>query len=359
MTSRNLNIKTEQQGVRYIQGIVQDNNSIFQNINRENDQGNDCYIEFVENGYALNYGIFAQIKSGMSYRDNQGYKIPTDKAHLKYWSQGLNLSIGIVYDPELQKAYWVDITAYIKANNNILNQEYHAIRIDTKNEFSQDFFPGFMKYCIDFREEFNNYENYGRSLDAFADLDNPNNCYEGLKSLYSNHRDKQSTWFYIISTFSKIKHEGIQRNIIGLLSNYTYQPYIFYSNSKLLPSEEIREKISELMTKYFRKEEVELTLKYMENGIIKGSFSYLVFLVINFVSDIHIIFKDISFSVGIDDDKRNFCFWLYIHLAKFHSIEETIKTTELFLSKFPIGYKDEAMIGVIESIKIGQLWPVG
>ena len=221
MTFRNPNIKIELQGVRYVQGVVQNNHSIFQSMSRENDQGNDCYIEFDRNGVALNYGVFAQIKSGTSYKDNQGYKIPANKAHLNYWNQGLNLTIGIVYDTEIEKAFWVDITAYLRANPQFLKQEHHSIRVDSGSEFSEELFTFFIEHCFKYKNEFTNYENYGRSLESFADVENPGICYEGLKSLYSNYRNKQSTWFFIISSFSKIKEEGIRRNILGLLSNYT------------------------------------------------------------------------------------------------------------------------------------------
>lgn len=48
-----------------------------------------------------------------------------------------------------------------------------------------------------------------------------------------------------------------------------------------------------------------------------------------------------------------------MQIAKFHSIEETIKTIDSYLVKFPFGYDDEAIIGVRESILKGELWPVG
>ena len=361
MTFRNPNIKTEFQGVRYVQGVVQDNHSIFQSLSRENDQGNDCYIEFVRNGVALNYGVFAQIKSGASYKDNQGYKIPANKAHLNYWNQGLNLTIGIVHDPETGKAFWVDITAYLKSNPQFLQQEYHSIRIDNTNEFSEDQFPFFMEHCFRYKDEFTNYENYGRSLEWFADVENPGICYEGLKSLYSNYRNKRSTWFYIISSFSKIKEEGIRRNILGLLSNYTSNPHTFWhaNNIQYYPSEEMQKIISELLTKYFGMKEIELAIPYMEQGIDRGSFSFLVFLVIDLIEDAHIVLKELSFKGDINPEMRNFCFWLYMHLAKFHSIEETLKTADLYLSEFPFGYDDEALLGVRESIQNGELLQIG
>jgi hypothetical protein len=179
--------------------------------------------------------------------------------------------------------------------------------------------------------------------------------------LYSNHRDKPSTWFYIISNFSKIKQEGIRRNILGLLSNYASNPTIFWhkGNLQYYPSEKIQERISSLMTSYFRRNEIELVLPYMQEGINQGSFSFLVFLVNNFVKDVHLILKDIAFNVEFDDEQRNLCIWLYMQIAKFQSIEETLKTIDAYLSKFSFGYEDENLLGVRESIRKGELWPVG
>lgn len=361
MTFRNQNIKTEYQGVRYVQGVVQDNHSIYHPFARENDQGNDCYIEFVQNGLATNYGVLVQIKSGPSYKDSQGYKIPANIDHLTYWNNGLYLSVGIVYDPEIKKAFWVDITSYLKDNPHVLRQKHHSIRVDETNEFSEQTFSIFMNYCFRYKNIFTSYENYGRSLEWFARLNEPDICYEGLKSLYSNHRDKASTWFYIITNFSKIQQKGIRGNILGLLSNYANNSDVFWNSSNLpyYPSEEMQSKIFSLMTRYFRKEEVLLTLSYMQMGINKGSFSFLVFLVINFVEDIHLLLKEISFSDSIDDDLRNFCIWLYMQIAKFISIEETLETIDLYLLKFPIGYNDEVVMGVRESIQNRELLPVG
>ncbi|HWB24105.1 MAG TPA: DUF4365 domain-containing protein [Chitinophagaceae bacterium] len=359
MTQRNPNKKIELQGVRFVQEVVQENHSIFRDFSGD-DQGNDCYVEFVQNGFATNYGVFLQIKSGKTYKDSLGYKVKADQPHLKYWSQGLNLTILVVFDPEIKKAFWVDVTTYLNNNPHVLLHSSHTIRVDKFQEFSIETFSAFLLYCIKFREILSSYEKYGRALEWFANLQNPDICYEGLKALYSNHREKPSTWFYIISTFSKIDQEGIRRNILGLISNY-FNPDIFWhvGNIEYFQSEELCAQLSFLLTKCFSKRDIELALYYMEDGITKGSFSYLVFLIINAIDDVHEILKDIAFESNIDNSKRNFCFWLYIQIAKFHSIKETIKTTNEYLNKFPCGEDDEAILGVKESIEQGELWPLG
>jgi hypothetical protein len=361
MTFRNPHTKTEQQGIRYVESVVQDSNSIIQKIDRDNDQGNDGYIEFVRAGLATNYGVFVQIKSGSSYKDGKGYKIPANRTHLHYWNSGLNLNIGIVFDPEIGKAFWIDFKEYINLNPHVLSQKTHDIRIDRKNEFCTERFSDFMEYCNAFKEKLCGYDNYGRSLDWFACLEQPEKCYEGLKSLYSNHRNKPSTWFYIISSFSKISVEGVRRTILGLLSNYAINHNIFWhpANVQYYPETSLQENIKVLMTKYFRQTEIELTLPYIEDGINRGSFSFLVFLVINFVEDLDVILKHIAFNSIMDNENRNFCFWLYMHIAKYKSLEEVLNSANKYLSKFNYGNDDEALVGLLESIKNGELIPVG
>jgi hypothetical protein len=361
MTFRNPHTKTEQQGIRYVESVVQDSNSIIQKIDRDNDQGNDGYIEFVSEGLATNYGVFVQIKSGASYKDGKGYKIPANRAHLQYWNGGLNLNIGIVFDSEIGKAFWIDFKEYINSNPHILSQKTHDIRIDQKNEFCTERFSNFMEYCNAFKEQLTGDENFGKSLDWFAYVEQPEKCYEGLKSLYANHRDRPSTWFYIISNFSKIQEEGIRRTILGLLSNYASNPNVFWHSSNIqnYPPPIYKENVQALMTKYFRQPEIELALQYMESGINKGSFSYLVFLVINFVKDADVMLKNIALHSIMDDDKRNFCFWLYMHVAKYKSPEEVLHSANEYFSKFAFGSDDEALVGLRESIKKGELISVG
>ncbi|WP_418501781.1 DUF4365 domain-containing protein [Flagellimonas sp.] len=360
MTKRNPNIKTEKQGVRFLQGVVEDNHSIFHEFSRENDQGNDCYIEFVSDGYATNYGVFVQIKSGNSYKDKSGYKIKAKQDHLGYWNKALTLTIGVVYDPDIGKAFWVDISSYLSRHPKVLHQHNHTIRIEREHELNEETFPKFMDYCMRSRERYANYDNYGHSLEWFASTSEPETCYEGLKSLYANHREKPSTWFYILSTFSKIRTEGIRRNILGLLSNYV-NPDIFRQGDHIhhLPSNDTVHDLNQLMTTNFRHDEIVLALPYMEDGITRGSFSYLVFLVLNMVEDIHLILRDLAFKPEFTEERRHFCFWLYLQTAKFHSIEDTLRSANAYMEKFPSAKDDEAIMGVKEAIENGELWPVG
>jgi hypothetical protein len=123
MTFRDPNRIVEVEGENCVRGVVQTFNSTLQIFDGRNDQGNDAYIEFVVDNYATNFGAFAQIKSGVSYKDQTGYKIPANLAHLEYWNKALYPMLGVVYDPGLKKAFWVDIKNYISQNPQILQNQ--------------------------------------------------------------------------------------------------------------------------------------------------------------------------------------------------------------------------------------------
>lgn len=361
MTFRPQNRVIELEGESYIREIVQSFNSVFQVIDGRNDQGNDVYVEFVVENQAMNFGFFAQIKSGISYRDSAGYKIPANQDHLKYWNQALYPMLGIVYDPELKKAFWIDIKEYISSTPEILHQKNHSIRVSNLQEFSHDSYENLRNHFMRQIQEYKSLQNFGLSLDLFASVDSSFSCYEGFKSLYSNHRDKISAWFYILSTFSKIKEEGIRRNILGVVSNYADNPYIFWhkENLKFFPSTEMQAQIKRLLTQNFGIESVKLCLPYLRNGVSVGDFSYLVYLVVSQIENVHSLFKALAFEPNIDPDERNHILWLYLHTAKYYSVNEALKTAEEFLNLYPYGFEDEVLIGTKESIEAGDLTPIG
>lgn len=359
MTFRSQNNKIEWEGVRFVQGVVQDHNSIFQHIARENDQGNDCYIEFVEAGLATNYGVFMQIKSGSSYRDGKGYKIPSDKRHLEYWSNGLYLNIGVVYDPEARKAFWVDITAYLKERPELLTQKNHAIRVPPSREFSHDTFAAFISYCKSFRALFTSHDNFGQSLEKFADLEHPPTCYEGLKSLFSTHKDKPASWHYITASFSRIAQTGIKGTILGMLSNYADDEGDTFYTENTLPSPAVAAMVREAVGRNFKREEVEAAYPFLREGIIRGSFSYRSYKVLRMANNLSGILRQISFDPTTSHESRVFWFWLYLHTHKWVSAPDTLEAYSQFIQTYPEALEDEVIEGVAEAIKNGELWPMG
>lgn len=358
---KSINRNVELQGIRFVQGIVEDQGSAFQEFAAKNDIGNDCHIEF-RNGFTGCYAVYAQIKSGDSYKDTNGYKIPALRRHLTYWSNALYQIIGIVYDTKLRCAFWVDISSYIDEHPEILSQRTHKIRVSPMNVFSEETFPEFVLYCLRHREKYKANEKHLKSLELFASIE-PESCYEVFKALVSNYSNRPSTWMYIISNFGRIREEGIRRNILGIISNYLDTPNVFgreTSHSKN-PKEDdaIREIITDALERSIHVWEVRLMIPYMRGGIYRGTYSYRVFRIFATIAGIDDILKSLCFSGELDPDDRNFCFWLYLNIVKFSSIKDALVTAADYLSKYPDAREDDAIVGVVQSIKNGELWPVG
>jgi hypothetical protein len=129
-------------GLDFVRSIVRSHNCIFQEIDTTNDLGIDVIIEIVKDEKPTSKFIAAQIKSGKSYYDKKSNrcKIPIKK-HREYWSKHPMPVFGIVYIPEFENAYWVDIKRYMEhhANDSVISFEPTLAKLINKVTFSTQF----------------------------------------------------------------------------------------------------------------------------------------------------------------------------------------------------------------------------
>jgi len=125
---------TAKEGINFIRSAVEASGCLFIKIDQENDLGIDALIEFVENEHPLNKQIAVQIKSGMSYYTAESGECAFPiGSHRKYWAQHPLPVFGVVYVPSLQRAHWVNIKVYLKANpsaNSVRFAATEANRLD-------------------------------------------------------------------------------------------------------------------------------------------------------------------------------------------------------------------------------------
>lgn len=115
MSTRKSNTITERLGINYVRSVVESQNSMFKEIDLRNDYGHDAFIHLVDGEKVLAKEIAAQIKSGKSYCTETTCKIPATYNHLLFWSRHDLTTLGIVYDPDISEAYWVDLKEEAKA----------------------------------------------------------------------------------------------------------------------------------------------------------------------------------------------------------------------------------------------------
>lgn len=217
-----------------------------------------------------------------------------------------------------------------------------------------------MDHFTEYIQEYKSFENYGRSLDNFGHVDEPLICYDGFKSLYSNHRNRSSAWFYIISIFGKIKEPEIHRNILGVVSNYFSGDDILWTNDNLefLQKESIANDIVKYLSSSFGVHEIEIAIKFIREGVVRGTYNYLVYKILSLIEAIHHLLLEIAYNER-NPERRDFDFWLFVHFSQWKSKEFTLQKIEEYLDKFPNSDSDRAIFGLRESISQNQLIPIG
>ncbi|MFE1728712.1 DUF4365 domain-containing protein [Streptomyces bacillaris] len=104
--------KTERAGVNEFRALMESAGHIVQEIDGGNDYGEDCYLSFTQNGERTGDIVAVQVKSGTTYRRSVGYGISC-RDHVQDWTRSRIPVIGVVYDPDLRKLFWANLTEYL------------------------------------------------------------------------------------------------------------------------------------------------------------------------------------------------------------------------------------------------------
>lgn len=118
---------TERKGVRYLRTIVEDENCVFREIDRVDDYGHDAFVHIVDGESVTPVEIALQIKSGLSFcRENELF-FSASLAQLTFWAEYKLLTLGVVYDPKENCAWWINLTD--AAKEKIRPDETNTINI--------------------------------------------------------------------------------------------------------------------------------------------------------------------------------------------------------------------------------------
>lgn len=308
---------TAKAGINYIRTIVEAHNSIFQKIDQENDVGIDALIELVDNERPTGNFIASQIKSGNSYFDKKSNrcKIPIGK-HRDYWSNHSLPVYGIVYVPEFESAYWVDIKAYLKRylDITVISFEPTLANIINQHTFSTQFIPHLTGEVpvIDFE--------YAKKLFASSNSDE---IYLGLYSLFKKYADKNEVWKLFVDYFQTHPVIEIPEPLVYYLSVIPWHPdMLFYKDSH---TEESR-KYGKTLIQQFDIEEILKLLYFVdeENMISRGSLGQSVEAIIAIIPDFSNYLKEIIIDSTNDINIREVAAVIYAY----HNGKESIKVLE-------------------------------
>lgn len=260
-TKRPASTGTASAGVYHVAKVISKSNSIFHPIHQENDIGSDGFIEFILSAAPVGCIILAQIKSGDSYIRNGKFLLPADANHFEYWRSCPLPVCGFVYEPASDSARWVDITAHVNSKPAQL-----TIEVPDENLFDEAHFDLFRDHFLSYRKEFSEFASFGRSLSHFSHLENLPRCEDGIRALFSFHRSRLESWYYVISTINNFRGHPLLPLVVATISYVPGHMDIFWVPDQNVIPEPISTEAESLLKQTLSRESVLTLLSVVEEG---------------------------------------------------------------------------------------------
>lgn len=255
-------------GIAYVFRTIVTSNCIFNEIHQENDIGIDAQIEFVKDTVPLAKTIAVQIKSGASYFDEstKECKIPIGN-HRDYWMKYPLPVYGIVYVPELDRAFWTNIKDYLKLNPGASTIRFPANRLNafTDSNFKKIILPQFAGTHPELT--------YDETLDFFLSPDWEEFSF-GLSVLFYRYSDRFDVWDKMIDVFKNRSFGEIPSRLIYYMAHIPWHGDIWGGRDQI--TTESREYARTLIAS-FDKPHIEKLLGFIgEEGVGRGTIGQFV-----------------------------------------------------------------------------------
>ncbi|WP_067706707.1 DUF4365 domain-containing protein [Erwinia sp. ErVv1] len=321
-------------GINYVRDIVESSNSIFHEVHQENDYGNDAFVELVDGVDVKGITIAIQVKSGKSFCTNNTCKIPASKQHFEYWKSHSLPVLGIVYDPDESKAYWVDIKSYIKNKPGIIKDGPYTINFK-KTEFAAFTLNGFEKILKPIHLN----KLIKLPLDQALRFMVSNDFTEhslGLHVLVKHHCNNFNAWNDIFKTFRERGILELDPAIIYYLAHIPGHPDIFWTQDQTFTSE-LRCELRSVIENFSEQDVTKiLCLFEEEDSFERGSLGQNADAVISLVKDK----EDKLFSIIKNSHLPTYARNAAVILYAYYSQESGVSA----LKKLAIDYPDLNMI---------------
>lgn len=339
----------ETEGLLFVQEVF-NGHYIFNKIDGSNDVGLDGYLEYVVGGHASGVCIAVQVKSGNSYQGAKGkfVQIKSDASHFQYWSKhSLPVAI-IVYIPEDGKAYWMDITKYLRNNPHVQANGPFTIKIDKTSIFNKDLLPEFISNFASYSASFNDEWHFGRALKGLVDFQDDKTKVDSIKALFYYHRTSKESWYYLIQLFTIEKDLDIQKLLIWTMRHLISHGDIFWHKNNILP-EEIRNYGKLLITKFFTLSEVKKLLVHIdERGISRGSIGQDIYALLHLLPTKIELLKRFIMEEDASEDARLWAATIVINDFQYLDLHRAIR----FCNSMNENFKESKYFERFKNIKL-------
>ena len=303
-TKRKRSQSTSRDGINFVRGLVERQNSTFQEIDLHNDLGNDAYVEFVVEESATGCCVALQIKSGQSYRGRSGrYAFQSDRDHFEYWASHTLPVLAVIFDPESGTAVWVDITVHLRMNPSSIVAGPYTIYAD--QDFSESTFPEFRRHCLRYRDQYSREPNFGRALESFSVREDVERCFDGLGALFAYHRHQPATWCYLISCISNYKGHPILRPLVARLCLVPGHGDIFWGKQNTINKEVRRGALLIMKERLDRNDALTLLSVIDDAGIDRGTIGQCVHALVDTMANPTGVMESIAIDASQDERTRH------------------------------------------------------
>jgi hypothetical protein len=360
-TQRKVTASTAALGVDNVQRLVHMDNSIFNKIDQDNDVGTDAYVEFVENQMTTGCCMALQIKSGASYvsADGKTFYFKTDKNHFEYWSNHSLPVGGVVYDPTRDLAVWCDITAFLTNNPYAVSLGPFTIPIPVDHVLDTNTFAEFKRHFLAYHGRYSSDSIFGRTLDAFANFADHKACYAATQALFSFHRERFATWYYLWGSLKNFRGHPLLRSLVVRLAHIPAHGDIFWGPGNWI-SNETAKAVKAFMKDAIGRDEMLVLLESIDDdGFQRGSVGQCVWCVVSVVRRRFELLRSILEDKNVPVDVRYSALWLLVAEIQDRSKDEAVGILQEFAPSFSDEMNQEMIQGMIASLRQGvglSLW---
>ena len=336
-----------------MQSVASRHNCIFQKIDQGNDLGNDAYIEFVVSEAATGCCVFVQIKSGNSFLSTNGtvFRFSSSRQHFEYWSSHTLPVCAICYDPVSARAAWLDVTAFLKANPGIVESGPYTISIPASASFSVETFGTFRDHFLSYREQYRGDANFGIALERFSVLSDVDSCYDGLSALFSFHRNREASWFYIINAFRQFRGHPLLRHIVARLAHIPGHEDIYWTERNMI-EKAVRDASELVIQTLFGRQEVVILLESLdENGFSRGTIGQCAHAIIDILDERERILEGIAFDHEADAEVEFQALLLLCYYKQMESRESALAVIERYLDQLPAGTHSSLAVELLWTVR--------
>jgi len=317
-TKRKLSQATSRDGINYVRSLIERHNSTFQEIDIHNDLGNDAYVEFIAEENATGCCVALQIKSGPSYRTSADrYGFQADRDHFEYWASHTLPVLAVIFDPEKQKAVWVDITNHLRKIPSLVTKGPYTIYAD--QDFSESTFPDFRSHCLSYRDQYSRESNFGRALQSFSEREDIERCFDGLEALFAYHRHKAGTWYYLISCVSNYKGHPVLRHLVARLCHIPGHGDIFWSRRNTVGEDVRRGALLMMRERFDRRDALTLISVIDDAGVDRGTIGQCVHALVDTMANTSDVMESIAIDTCHGDRIRHSAILFAVSAAQCHS----------------------------------------